>query len=260
MVIIWYTLIAGGIYWYLDLTADEPKYKQFKTQQSKHKLATAWNEYRDGVISSLGTSFNVSLSMYLCSNGLNNMVYNVADMSLSQHVLSLFGIWLITEVFEWSFHYASHNTKFLWHYHKKHHLYPNPSPLTVFSDDPLDMWVKSSPMLWIPLLFPVYDVTLFAWFTFVNFIYGVYLHSGYEPSFLPSRHSKYLVSSWHHNVHHMKNVNGNFGFFTLFLDRIFGTYYGPQQHQQYQQSQNQRQQSSIGVSTGTNSGEFRVRT
>jgi sterol desaturase/sphingolipid hydroxylase (fatty acid hydroxylase superfamily) len=240
--ICWYTIIAGGLYLFLHPLQQgnklddsgtsydqEPKYKDIKTQPTKPKLSTAVSEYYDGCCSCLAASVNVTLSIYFALNSINLMSYNLTDLSISYHCFSLFLIWLITEVFEWSFHYLSHNNKYLWAIHKKHHLYPNPTPLTVLSDDPIDMWIKSSPLLWLPFLFPVYDFALFGWFGFINFVYGTYLHCGYEFTFLPSRQSKYFISSWHHNIHHMKNVNANFGFFTRFMDRIAGTTYEPNQ-------------------------------
>lgn len=140
-------------------------------------------------------------------------------------------MWFVTEAFEYAFHYASHKINFLWQVHKRHHLYSNPTPLAVFSDNPLDMWVKSSPVIWIPLLFPVLDITLFSWFSFISFVYGVYLHCGYEPTNipgLPTPHSKYFISAWHHNIHHKKNIDGNYGLFTKTMDYIFNTVYDPQ--------------------------------
>src|SRR5690606_36162190 len=89
-------------------------------------------------------------------------------------------------------------------------------------------WVKSSPLLWIPFLFPVWDIALVGWFMFVNMVYGAYLHGGFEFPWLPSRNSKWFVSSWHHNVHHAMNIPKNFGFFTGFMDILIGTRYTPE--------------------------------
>ena len=91
------------------------------------------------------------------------------------------------------------------------------------ADQPIDMLIKSSPILWIPMLFPVWDVALIATFATMNFAYGTYLHAGFDPPWMPSPHSRYLVSAWHHNEHHSGSLDHNYGFFTGFLDIWFGT-------------------------------------
>jgi sterol desaturase/sphingolipid hydroxylase (fatty acid hydroxylase superfamily) len=70
------------------------------------------------------------------------------------------------------------------------------------ADQPIDMFIKSSPILWIPFLFPIWDVALIGTFATMNFLYGTYLHAGFDPPWMPSPHSRLLVSAWHHNEHH----------------------------------------------------------
>jgi len=218
-----YTILAGGVS--LHLRRHQLSYQPYKTQTSQPKSSLVWQEYREGCLSCLPAALNVTLSIYGARQGWNLLVDDFGALSPFQHLWSLFFMILITEIFEWSFHYASHRFDLLWSIHKRHHLYPNPTPFAVLSDHPLDMWIKSSPLLWIPLIVPIYDLTIFGWFFAVNLVYGIYLHSGYEFPFLPPRDSKYFSSSWHHNVHHSHHLDCNFGFFTRFLDHLFGTAY-----------------------------------
>jgi sterol desaturase/sphingolipid hydroxylase (fatty acid hydroxylase superfamily) len=215
----WYMLICGGLYYLLYLSSKKQNMAKWKTQLKYPDAKTVNREIVDGCVSSIAASLNVSLSVWFACRKYNNMYDDFSLYSIGYNILSLVMLWSITEVFEWYFHYLSHNNKYLWAIHKNHHMYPNPTPFSVLSDHPVDMFVKSS-----PLLFPIHYLTLFMWFTFINFFYGVYLHGGFEFDFLPSRYSKYLISSWHHNTHHARGKDGkNFGFFTRFCDIIFKT-------------------------------------
>jgi sterol desaturase/sphingolipid hydroxylase (fatty acid hydroxylase superfamily) len=95
------------------------------------------------------------------------------------------------------------------------------------ADAPLDMFIKASPILWIPFLFPIWDVALIGTFAVMNFLYGIYLHGGFDLPWMPSPHSRYLVSAWHHNDHHAGSLDYNYGFFTGFMDILFKTRFTP---------------------------------
>jgi sterol desaturase/sphingolipid hydroxylase (fatty acid hydroxylase superfamily) len=85
------------------------------------------------------------------------------------------------------------------------------------------MFIKASPIIWIPMLFPIWDVALIGTFATLNFLYGTYLHAGFDPPWMPSPHSRFLVSAWHHNEHHAGSLDHNYGFFTGFMDILFKT-------------------------------------
>jgi sterol desaturase/sphingolipid hydroxylase (fatty acid hydroxylase superfamily) len=76
-------------------------------------------------------------------------------------------------------------------------------------------------------LFPVWDVALIGTFATMNFLYGTYLHAGFDPPWMPSPHSRYLVSGWHHNEHHAGSLEHNYGFFTGVRDIWFNTRFTP---------------------------------
>ncbi len=135
----------------------------------------------------------------------------------------MLALFLVLEVFEWAFHWACHQNSLLWKLHKHHHRYSNPTPFGVMADNPFDMFIKASPILWIPFLFPIWDVALIGTFATINFAYGTYLHAGFDPPWMPSPHSRYLVSAWHHIEHHAGSLEHNFGFFTGFMDILFLT-------------------------------------
>lgn len=220
----WYHLIAGFLYFLLYV---KKKGAKWKTQLQYPTLNTTFHEAYDGSISLLPGAFNAALCFYFSFHGIGHQIIHWHDATLLYHVVSIFMLIATVEIFEWWFHWYSHRNRFLWKFHKKHHQFPNPTPYTVLSDHPVDMWVKSSPLVWVPFLFPISSFVLVGWFAFVNFVYGTYLHAGFEFPWLPNRHTKYLLSSWHHNIHHLSKPGKNYGFFTGIMDIIFGTRYTP---------------------------------
>jgi Delta7-sterol 5-desaturase len=217
---LWYYLMCGSLYIILHHI---PRFLKYKINPKPVPLFSIINEIQDGTISLLPATLNITLSICLHEKGYNGLVDSFWDMTFLEHVKSIILMWLITEVFEWTFHWASHRFAFLYKYHKSHHAYANHTPFAVLSDHPIDMAVKSSPLLWIPFLFRIWDVTLVGWFATTNLLYGSYLHSNIEIPFFPSRHNQWFVSSWHHSKHHTSHRPVNFGFFTRFMDRIMGT-------------------------------------
>jgi len=194
------------------------------TVRASKTLQSAYSQYYDGVISCLASAINISLPCYLSLHGYGQLYYSATDMSLLQHLLSAVVVILVTEVFEFGYHYLSHHNRYLMKFHMRHHKYHHPTPLTVLSDDPVDAWVKSSPLLWLPLLLPIYDGVIFLWYTLVIYIYGIYIHCGVDIPLIDP-HSKVFISSWHHNSHHRNKPNSNFGFYTRWLDYLCGTAY-----------------------------------
>ena len=81
---------------------------------------------------------------------------------------------------------------------------------------------------WIPFLFPILDVAMLGTFALMNFLYGAYLHAGFDPPWMTSPHSRWFVSAWHHNEHHAGSLDHNYGFFTSFMDLLMGTRLTPE--------------------------------
>jgi len=51
--------------------------------------------------------------------------------------------------------YIGHKYKWAWENHKHHHAFFNPSPFSVIADEYVDQFVRSLPLVLIPLLAPV---------------------------------------------------------------------------------------------------------
>jgi sterol desaturase/sphingolipid hydroxylase (fatty acid hydroxylase superfamily) len=223
----WYLLICGGLYLYLNHSGHAATSFRWKTQRQPTRPDQVRRELFDGVLSMSMVMGCVALSFWCSYSGYNRLYASPSEYPLWMIPLSIFGVFVVMEVFEWTLHWASHKNSLLWKIHKHHHRYSNPTPFGVMADQPLDMFLKASPILWIPFLFPIWDVALVGTFALMNFAYGTYLHAGFDPPWMPSPHSRYLVSAWHHNEHHAGSVDHNFGFFTGFMDILFGTRFTP---------------------------------
>jgi sterol desaturase/sphingolipid hydroxylase (fatty acid hydroxylase superfamily) len=224
----WYLLICGGLYLLLHRSGFSPAARRWKTQTRPDRPDQIRGEVLDGVLSMAMVMGCVALSFWMSYAGLNQLYASPGDRPLWYIPASILGVFLVMEVFEWAFHWACHRNSLLWLVHKHHHRYSNPTSFGVMADQPLDMFIKASPIVWIPLLFPIWDVALIGTFATMNFLYGTYLHAGFDPPWMPSPHSRFLVSAWHHNEHHAGSVDHNYGFFTGFMDILFGTRLTPE--------------------------------
>ena len=224
----WYLAICGGLYLLLHRSSFSETARRWKTQTQPTRSDQVRGEIFDGVLSMSMVMGCIALTFWCSYNGYNQLYASPSDYPLWTIPVSMLALFLIMEVFEWAFHWACHQNDLLWKIHKHHHRYSNPTPFGVMADQPIDMFIKASPILWIPFLFPIWDVALIGTFATVNFVYGIYLHAGFDPPFMPSPHSRYLVSGWHHNEHHAGSLKHNFGFFTAFMDILMGTRLTPE--------------------------------
>jgi lathosterol oxidase len=223
----WYLLICGSLYLLLHRSGFASYARRWKTQVDPSRPDQVRGELRDGVLSMSMVMGTVALSFWCSYGGYNQLYASPTAYPLWYIPVSILGVFVVMEVFEWAFHWACHRNDLLWKIHKHHHRYSNPSPLGVMADQPLDMLIKASPILWIPFLFPIWDVALIGTFATMNFLYGTYLHAGFDPSWMPSPHSRFLVAAWHHNEHHAGKLDSNYGFFTGFMDILFRTRFTP---------------------------------
>jgi lathosterol oxidase len=219
----WYLLICGGLYLFLHRSAYAENARRFKTQLQRTPADQVRGEIFDGVLSISVALGSVAIAFWCYYRGYNRLYASPTEHPLWYIPVSIFGVFVVMEVFEWAFHWACHRNDLLWKIHKHHHRYSNPTPFGVMADQPIDMFIKASPIFWIPFLFPIWDVALIATFATMNFLYGTYLHAGFDPPWMPSPHSRFLVSAWHHNEHHAGSLEHNYGFFTAFMDILFKT-------------------------------------
>jgi len=168
-----------------------------------------------------------ALSLHLGKYGVGNAFCGWGDRPLSYHIGVLAFSWILADFFEFFYHRLGHIDFRFWKHHRHHHVFHNPSPWSVIADEPIDQFVRSSPLLWIPLLVPINMDLLFMQFGFFFYTYGVYLHCGYEHALI-SAHNPVINTSFQHYAHHAKssmNTPYHCGFFLKIWDQLFGCVY-----------------------------------
>ncbi|GJI97276.1 hypothetical protein RugamoR57_39940 [Duganella caerulea] len=134
--------------------------------------------------------------------------------------------------FYWTHRLMHHRRLFRW-VHRTHHRSTNTGPLSTYSISPLEAVIDSGGSIVILLLLPVtfWSVLIFSW---INTIYAVYTHLGYELFPRPmSTHwlGRWINTSTAHNTHHARG-RYNYSWYFLFWDRMMGTL-SPDYDEQY---------------------------
>jgi sterol desaturase/sphingolipid hydroxylase (fatty acid hydroxylase superfamily) len=108
--------------------------------------------------------------------------------------------------------------------HRVHHLSFNPTAYSCLAFHPAEALVQIGIFPVILLLIPC-DLLILTAFSFFTFLTNTMGHAGFE--FYSMRYldwglHRFFNSSTNHNMHH-KSFNANYGLYTPFLDRLFGT-------------------------------------
>lgn len=148
-------------------------------------------------VATLCPAFTLTLSKLGWSYGYCGLDNKDAMPLYMQAIL----IFFFTDLYEYIYHAMGHAYSIFWSVHKHHHRFYNPSPFAVIADEYLDQFVRTWPMIILPLITPINMDLLFAIFALLFYGYGVYLHWGYETTLL-SAHNPIFNTAYHHYVHH----------------------------------------------------------
>jgi len=221
------TLLMSGLLFYKYYgkpTYDKWRYKINPKYPTPQMVKSEITLMLQGVVVA---AFCPALSFYFSTKGFSNTFCGMGGHSWSYHVLSFFVLWIGTDLFEFTYHYLGHRVKFLWNIHKFHHTFYNPSPFAVIADEWVDQFVRTTPVVLIPLIMPVNLDLLWGIFSFFFYGYGVYLHWGFEFDFLTAHHP-WINSSFQHFCHHAVSIMNkpyHTGFFFKWWDWLAGSLY-----------------------------------
>lgn len=174
----------------------------------------------------------------------NELMHFVGLFSTSNNVtlttMTLYSLGAII-VFDFSTfieHYMSHKFKFLWEFHKVHHVPQNLNPITAYRSHPVNqgLFVTISGVLTgvysgvVSSFYPDTQLSLvFAGqnvFMFIFLMFGLNLQHSHVQIRYPIIIRDIFVSPEYHQTHHSiaeEHHDKNFGFLFSFWDRIFGT-------------------------------------
>lgn len=121
-------------------------------------------------------------------------------------------------------HRLMHHKNIFKYFHLVHHHSTNPSPWAAYSFHPLEAVVEVGIFAIFLFTIPIHPLHLALFFLF-SIAYNVYGHLGWE--LYPKNFNKHWFGKWvntsiSHNQHH-QYFKGNYGLYTLFWDRMFGT-------------------------------------
>lgn len=121
-----------------------------------------------------------ALTLYLSKIGYSKGYCGSNDKSFMHHVGQFVFIVLVSDFLEFYYHRLGHTVKACWNVHRAHHVFFNPSPFAVIADEYVDQFFRASLLLILPLIMPINMDIMF--FTYAGFfyLYGIYLHWGYE--------------------------------------------------------------------------------
>jgi lathosterol oxidase len=86
-------------------------------------------------------------------------------------------------------------------------MFYNPTPFAVIADEYLDQFVRTLPLVILPLALPINMDLMFLIYSTLFYGYGVYLHWGHESSLL-SAHNPIFNTAYHHYIHHAVSAKG----------------------------------------------------
>ena len=131
---------------------------------------------------------------------------------------------LVMDLAMYVLHRVAHHRLLFPLLHRLHHAFERPRPLTLFVLNPAETLSFGALWLVVIAVYPSSWIGMSIYLT-LNVAFGVLGHIGVEP--FPSRWvrwpcARHLGTSTFHAQHHA-DPNHNFGFYTLFWDRLFGT-------------------------------------
>ena len=122
------------------------------------------------------------------------------------------------------FHWAIHKLSFIYRYHDLHHVYNEPTAISLFVLHPLEVFGFGS--LWLIVIscmnFSIYATIIYLIFNVVMGIIGHLTHEAVPGFIANNKYFQWFANTSFHVDHH-QDESYNFGFYTKLWDRIFGT-------------------------------------
>jgi lathosterol oxidase len=142
------------------------------------------------------------------------------------YIVQFFLAVVVADVAEWAIHYALHKVPFLWRFHSIHH-----------SSEALD-WIAGSRshfvddtlvrgFILVPMMLAFSQTIILVYLVFVT-LHATWTHCNFRPTVRWLE--PFLVMPRYHHWHHTSQkeaIDRNFAIHFPWIDRLFGTYYYP---------------------------------
>lgn len=155
-------------------------------------------------------------------------------VSLPLWAQMILAVFLVDFVFYWQ-HRMFHSVPFLWRFHTLHH---NPETMHVLKSARLHAGEIALRfiLMYAPLALLGAPKEVLLWYALLDNLIGSLAHANILVR-LPSAVHRLVVTPGVHHLHHAKNMqlgNGNFGGLLSIWDGLFGTFFHPDDHPNYQ--------------------------
>lgn len=217
-----YFMFASGAFFLFYVVLRKPLW--FRKIQKK---MPALRDYRRDILFSLSSmvisAITIVLTLYIARD-YNNVYYDIGKYGTVYWIFTFFWMFFLHDTYFYWMHRAMHQPIVFKWVHLIHHKSTNPSPWTAYAFHPAEAILESMILPIIAFTLPVHTSAIIFFFVF-QITYNVYGHLGFEifpKGFHKSPIGKWFNTSTAHNLHHHK-FNGNYGLYTLFWDRMFGT-------------------------------------
>ena len=169
-----------------------------------------------------------AIAAYLLKQGVGRGYLDMGQYGTWYEVLCFIVVLVASDLYEFYYHRLGHIYPVFWQHHRQHHKFHNPTPFGVIADSCVDQLVRSAPILVVPLLCPVSLELMFLVYGVFFYLYGIYLHCGFEVEWCGAHNPLYVNTAYHHNLHHSVSSAGtpyHTGFFIQLWDRACGSMY-----------------------------------
>lgn len=177
-------------------------------------------EIQYSLITMLMVALILTTMKWMSEHHLNQIYYKVSDYGWLYFILSIPIMIIIHDTYFYFLHRSLHHPKIYKKIHAIHHLSVNPTPFAAYSFHPIEGFLSSSILLIISMVIPVH-LSAFIIFSVIWTVVNINGHLGYE--LFSKGKNKWINNSTAHHLHH-QGVNGNFGLYFTFWDRLLKTW------------------------------------
>jgi lathosterol oxidase len=203
-----------------------------------HRFAEA-SQVKSEILNSLKTILLFSVIgtfiYYLKSVNLTMIYDNFTDKGIFYYIASFLIVHTLHDAYFYFTHLLMHRAKWLYKYHRIHHLSADPSAFAALSFHPFEAIIQGLFFILISICIPVHSSVLITFYIFESYI-NMWGHIGYEYWIdnLPNRWPWKLLNTPTHHILHHQNPKYNFGIYYNFWDGIMKTN-NPEYSQKFEQ-------------------------
>jgi lathosterol oxidase len=220
-----YFLIAGIAYFVFYIWKKN-KLSHLKIQDRFPTANQLKNEILFSFLTLLIYSGTSGIVLYWYQKGITKIYLDIDDYGIFYLIGSIFLMIVIHDTYFYWTHKLMHSYKWLYKFHKIHHLSHNPTPWTAFAFHPAEALISLGIIPLIIFIMPTHPLALVVFLTFMT-TYNVLIHLGYE--IFSKKRFFHLIGKWkntttNHDLHHEIGGGFNYGLYFSIWDRIMGTY------------------------------------